>query len=146
MTDPRPRLRFALAALLGLALGLAPAAHAEPAADDPQRPLVVRIHADWCGTCTRLGPVWERLEAAYGKRAQLVVFDVTDRDAVARSREAAERLGLVEFFDDHKSRTGTVAVLGGDRKPVAVFKGETDFDRYAVALGRALGDAKSPKS
>lgn len=138
-----PALTAALAVLL---LGPAALGGHHEAGEATDRPYLVKVHADWCGTCTRLGPVWERLEAAYGKRAQLVVFDVTDRDAVARSREAAERLGLVEFFDDHKSRTGTVAVLGGDRKPVAVFKGETDFDRYAVALGRALGDAKSPKS
>ncbi len=38
------------------AIGAAPAA-------DAAKPWVVKIHADWCPTCVRLMPTWERIEA-----------------------------------------------------------------------------------
>ena len=58
------------------------------------------------------------------------MFDVTDRGAIERSRAEAQRLGLEAFFDAHKSKTGTVAVLNGaTREPVSVMKGETRISR-----------------
>ena len=138
MTRPS-RLLFPLA-LAGLAaVVLAGAAAAGSMAD---RPTVVKVHADWCGTCTRLNPVWSRLQASYGERAELVLLDVTDRDAVARSRETAARLGITEFFDAHKAKTGVIAVLDSSREPVVVWKGETDYQKYADVIDGQLKSGK----
>jgi thiol-disulfide isomerase/thioredoxin len=139
----RPLALLGFLAAASLALPVFPASASEGSASESTRPFIVKIHADWCGTCTRLEPVWERLEAEYGGLARLVVLDVTDRAAHERSRELATRLGLSGFFDAHKSKTGTVAVLDGrSGRPVQVFKGELDFAAYESAL-RELGVERS---
>jgi thiol-disulfide isomerase/thioredoxin len=133
-----PRL-VGLVALAALALG-AGARHAGAqisAADDP-RPFVVKVHASWCGTCAALEPTWKRIEADYGDRARLVVFDVSDRKSVAASRALAEVLGLSAIFEKYKGSTGTIAVLRSDREPVAVLKGEMDLATYKRAIDEAL--------
>ena len=105
---------------------------------DASKPFLVKIHADWCGTCTRLNPTFEALEKNVGGEARIVVFDVTDKKAVAASRAEADRLGLRTFFDQYKSKTGTVGVLRGDtRETVEIMKGVTDVARYEAALDRA---------
>ena len=130
-----------------LALGVASgAALAVPvsAAEDPAAPFVVKIHADWCGTCTRLTPMLDSLESKVGDGARFVVLDVTDKQALARSRAEAERLGIVAFFDRYKSKTGTVGILHGtSREPVSVMKGELDLAVYEEALVEARGESAS---
>ena len=90
-------------------------------AEESGQPLVVAIHADWCGTCTRLN----------------ATFDATDRAAVERSRAKAEELGISAFFDEYKSQTGTVGVLDASGRPIEVLKGETDPAKYLTALQEA---------
>ena len=134
------RLRtLALASILAGGLVAAAASAGEVSADaDASKPFIVKIHADWCGTCTRLNGTWEALEKSVGSEARLVVLDVTDKEALARSRAEADRLGLRSFFDAYKSQTGTVAVLdGATREPVSVMKGELDAGRYEAAVARA---------
>ena len=126
-------LALALAALVSLLL----AGHAL-AGSMTARPAVVKVHADWCGTCTRLNPVWDRIEAAYGDRAEVVLLDVTDKDRVEASRARAESLGLGEFFDAYKSKTGVIAVIDAKGETIAVLKGETDFTRYTTLLDAEL--------
>jgi thiol-disulfide isomerase/thioredoxin len=110
------------------------------AAADASAPFIVKIHADWCGTCTRMDATFDALETALGAQARIVVLDVTDRAAVARSREEAERLGIGEFFESNLSKTGTAAVLdGATREPVMVTKGETDVSVYTAAVVAAQG-------
>lgn len=125
-------------AVLGLLLAGA-AARAEQAA----KPLVVKIHADWCGTCQRLNATFEALEAQLGGEARLVVLDVSDREATARSRAKAEALGIAAFFERYKGQTGTVGVLDASGSPVAVLKGETRTEKYVSAVAQAKGDPTS---
>ena len=108
------------------------------AADDASRPFVVKIHADWCGTCTRLNPVIDALEERVGSAARVVVLDVTDREAIERSAAEADRLRIRTFFEVHKSKTGTVGVLhGATRRPVRILRGEMDVAEYEAALVEA---------
>ena len=126
----------ALIALLGTASGAR--AGEVSAARDAETPFLVKIHADWCGTCTRMEPTWEKIEAREGTQVRVVIFDVTDRASVARSREEADRLGLRAFFDEYRGRTGTAAVLhGATREPLEVWKGELDASVYESALAAA---------
>ncbi len=50
-------LGLAAVALLALGASAARADHHEEVA----KPMVVKIHADWCGTCTKLNTTWEAL-------------------------------------------------------------------------------------
>jgi thiol-disulfide isomerase/thioredoxin len=113
-------------------------------ADDPSRPFVVKIHADWCGTCVSLDPTIEALQESQGTRARIVVLDVTDRETLARASTEADRLRLRAFFDQYKAKTGTVGVLhGATREPVSVFKGELDAAKYEAAIARAASGTAS---
>ncbi len=130
--DPR-YVRLALAALLLLALTGAPRAQAGDAA----QPFIVKVHAEWCGTCTMLEPTWKRIEKEYQGKAQLVVFDVTDKEKVQESKALAEVLGLTPVFNRYKAKTGTIAVLNANKNTVAVMKGEMDFAAYEEAIAKA---------
>jgi hypothetical protein len=49
-------------------------------------------------------------------------------------------LGLGEFFDAHKSKTGTIAVIdAATLEPVALFEGEMDFAEYQAVLAEERG-------
>ena len=138
--------RALLAAAL-LSLVAAPAAIAGEAvsgASDATKPFVVKIHADWCGTCRALEGPLQELQARQGDALRFVLLDVTDGDATAAATAEADRLGIRTFFDEHKGKTGTVGVLSGsDRAVVGVFKGELDPAAYESLLERARSDTSS---
>jgi len=138
------RLACVLAALVafGVATGAAGDHHQISAADDASKPFVVKIHADWCGTCSRLEATLEALRERTGDDVRIVVLDVTDRESLARATAEADRLRIRAFFDAYKSKTGTVGILDGvTRKPVSVLMGETDVAKYEAALAAAEGRA-----
>ena len=92
---------LSLAAVFGLvfATALAQAGDTQvSASEDASRPFVVKIHADWCGTCRRLEGPLESLQDREGANARYVVLDVTDRDVAAASLAEAERLGIRAFY------------------------------------------------
>jgi hypothetical protein len=133
-----------------LAISLAFILSAEPGGAESasetgaKRHYLVKIHADWCVACTRLQPLWKRLGEKCGDSARLVLLDVTDRETTAHSAREAARLGLGEFFDAHKSQTGTIAVIEtATREPVAVFRGEMDFGEYEAVLTNGRGECGS---
>jgi len=125
-------LRIALLAFLALGLAAATAS-----AEEAGKPMIVKIHADWCGTCTKLNPTMDELQTKLGSEAEIVVLDVTDKSAVEKSQARAEELGIVAFFAEYKSKTGTVGVLDASGKEIVVLKGETDADVYVTALAKA---------
>jgi thiol-disulfide isomerase/thioredoxin len=138
------RLAYGLAVLVafGVATGAAGDPHQVSAADDASKPFVVKIHADWCGTCQKLNATLEDLRQRTGDDARIVVLDVTDRESLARATAEADRLRIRTFFDAYKSKTGTVGILDGvTREPVSILKGETDVAKYEAALATAQGRA-----
>jgi thiol-disulfide isomerase/thioredoxin len=102
------------------------------------KPFVVKIHADWCATCRKVDAVWTKLGTEMSDQVSIVEFDVSDRVAFEQSREAAEQLGLADFFREYRSRTGTIAVLDcKSREPVAIMNGEVDLSKYLDAISKA---------
>jgi thiol-disulfide isomerase/thioredoxin len=134
---PIPATLLALGALFALAL----AAGAAQAESEAAKPMIVKIHADWCGTCTRLNSTMAEVKEKIGGDAVIVVLDVTDREAVAASTAKADELGIRAFFDRYKGKTGTVGVIAADGTTVSVMKGELDPDKYVAALAEAKKEA-----
>ncbi len=112
-----------------------------PAEEAVSKPIIAKIHADWCGTCTRLNPTMAALEKRVGSEVTVVTLDVTNKDAVARSAAEADRLGIRKFFDSYKGKTGTVGVIAANGKIVQIYKGELDVDKYLAALEVAEKEA-----
>jgi thiol-disulfide isomerase/thioredoxin len=141
----RRGLAFGLAALVALCFAVVPAGadHHEKSVMKGDKPMIVKIHADWCGTCTRLETTFKELEQQIGSDARIVVLDVTDKAAVARSAAEADRLGIRDFFDSYKSKTGTVGVIDANGKTVSVLKGEMDPSKYVAAVQKANGQGAS---
>ncbi len=123
-----------------LALALLGAPALASAARCTTVPYVVKIHADWCGSCKAVDQVWKTIESDYAARATAVTLDVTDRAAMNASRETATRLGIDEFFSTYRARTGTIGVLDCNTlEPVVILNAERDLDAYLQAIDRAGG-------
>ena len=135
----RKRAARVVVATLAVALQSASIALAETRSGScSEKPYVVMIHADWCGTCRALESTWKQIRAELADEATILQFDVTDRTAFEASRAEAARLGIGEFFDEYRGRTGTIAVLDCEtRKPVSVGGGERDLSTYREAVARA---------
>jgi thiol-disulfide isomerase/thioredoxin len=112
-------------------------------AANPTKPFVVKLHAQWCPICMLTKREWSDIEATYGDRVNLVVFDFTDDDTTDASRAEAERLGLGKYFEEHSGWTGTISIVDGSTREVtASIHGSRDFTDYRVAIDSALQNAR----
>ncbi len=117
------------------ALCLAAPAAADPATANPQ---VVKIHADWCGTCVKLNPTWDALREKHSDSVDFIVLDVTDDATRAAAQSTAEQRGLESVLETYGGRTGTILVLrSSGAEPVAVLKGNTDVAAYDEPIAKA---------
>ncbi len=75
------------------------------------KPVVVRIHADWCPACKATEATYRGIEKHYAGKATFVTFDVTDAKTAAEAATKAEKLGLTKLYDTDKTATSTVAII-----------------------------------
>lgn len=102
------------------------------------KPLVVKIHADWCGSCRATRATWQKVIEDLSDQATMVKFDVTDRASYEAALAEAERLEITDFLREYRRRTGTIAVLDcRTRKPLVVLGGERDYAKYREAIEKA---------
>ena len=146
LTRLNPLRRFAAASVFALltaatvALFWSPNVAGASASRCESKPYVVKIHADWCASCKASKSTWAQVQSDLSTQATLVTLDVTDRVAFQESRLQAERLGISEFFQQYRSKTGTFAVLDcRTRVPVAKLTGERSLARYREAISKASG-------
>ncbi len=101
------------------------------------KPIVAVISAEWCPYCKNVEPVMMKLMKEYGEKLNFVVFDVTNDETSKESMMKAEKLGLGEFFNEHKRKTSAVAVLK-DKKVVYKTFNNTKREDYVKAFDSAL--------
>jgi thiol-disulfide isomerase/thioredoxin len=120
---------------------VAPIAAPEIAA--ARKPIVVKLHAQWCPKCMVTKGVWADVEQEYAGRVHLVVMDFTNEASTEASRREAQRLGLDRFFEQFSGATGIVVVLSARTREVAA---ELEFSHalsdYRAAIDAALAAAK----
>jgi len=146
-------IRKALLVMASLGVGLvvsgylmyvwnpAPRVSTRPAAElvASGRPVVVKLHAQWCPVCMMTKAMWSQVEETYAGRVQLVVLDFTNQATTDASAATADRAGLGGVFADWSGVTGTVLVVDGLTKEVtASIAGSRDFGDYRDAIDAAL--------
>ena len=103
------------------------------------KPVLVRIHADWCPACTATQSTIDALRQAYVGKINFVQFDVTNAKTATDSQAQAQSLGLEKFYSAAKAATSTVAVIDPrDGKVYASFYNDGTIDDYKSVIDVAL--------
>lgn len=72
---------------------------------------VVKVHADWCGSCTALVPILEEVQTGVADQPVLFVqLDVTDSTLTSQSRLLAAALDVEDHFKAN-NQTGLVLLI-----------------------------------
>ncbi len=110
------------------------------------KPVVVRIHADWCPACKATAATYDAVQKKFADRVTFVAFDVTDAKTAAASAERAKELGLGKIFDADKAATSTVAIVNPKTGVVATSlyndNDPADYARAIAAVRAQLGSVK----
>ena len=89
-----------------------PVAVAEAAPTQPEI-IAVKFHADWCGSCKRMGPVFEDLRNKYdGKPVLFVELDLTNGTTRTQAEYLASALGFGDVYAQNNG-TGFILLLDG---------------------------------
>ncbi|HEX3346919.1 MAG TPA: thioredoxin domain-containing protein, partial [Acetobacteraceae bacterium] len=103
------------------------------------KPVVVRIHADWCPACKATQSTIDDLKQAYAGKINFVQFDVTNGKTAAAAQVEAQSLGLEQFYNASKAATSTVAVIDPqDGKIYATLYNDGNIADYKLAIDNAL--------
>jgi putative thioredoxin len=79
-----------------------------------QQPILLDIWAPWCGPCRTLGPILEKVEAAYGGRFKLAKLNSDDQPEIAGQLSQAFGVRSIPFcvlFDKGQPIDGFVGAL-----------------------------------
>ncbi|MEM9557824.1 MAG: thioredoxin domain-containing protein [Acidobacteriota bacterium] len=113
---------------------LMPVAAAGAAPAEPEI-MAVKFHADWCGSCKRMGPVFEDLRNKYdGKPVLFVELDLTNGTTRTQAEFLASALGFGDVYAQNQG-TGFILLLDGDsRKQLAKLTSDQDIK----AMGKQI--------
>ncbi|MEM1182291.1 MAG: thioredoxin domain-containing protein [Acidobacteriota bacterium] len=132
-------MKFFATATLVLAL-LLPAAfvHASTAPAAPEV-LAVKFHADWCGSCKRMGPVFEDLRNKYdGKSVLFVELDLTNGTTKAQAEFMASALGFGDVYAQNQG-TGFILLLDGtSRQKLAKLTADQNIKAMGAEIVKQL--------
>lgn len=88
------------------------ASHAAQAPIETTQLLVVKFHADWCGSCVQLDEPLGTLQAEFGGQAvDFVRLDLTSDTTRVAAASRAERLGLQAVYGEHGKKTGFALLI-----------------------------------
>jgi len=143
MWKPQP-----LQTLLALTAALAVASSAEAAdsaaASSPESPrlVAIKLHADWCGSCRKMGSVFEDLGTVMEDSPVLFVrLDLTDGASRSQAAYLMEMMGLGGVWRRYDSgkKTGLIAVVDTDtKKTVAALNADQNLKQMKAVLQETL--------
>ena len=133
MMKKLPLLTAALLLLTTLAL---PAGATAPAKPDL---LAVKFHADWCGSCKKMGTVFEDLRNKYdGQSVLFVTLDLTNGTTRVQAEYLAAALGFGDVYAQNAG-TGFILLLDGNsRQQVAKLTADQDIKAMGAELVKQL--------
>lgn len=133
LTNPAKWLAAALLFALLMPVAAIDAAPAEPEI------LAVKFHADWCGSCKRMGPVFEDLRNKYdGKPILFVELDLTNGTTRSQAEYLASALGFGDVYAQNQG-TGFILLLDGkSRKQLAKLTSDQDIKAMGAKIVEQL--------
>ena len=105
------------------------------------KPLIVRVHADWCGECQTSMPDFLTFTKAYRGKINVIDIDVTDGKTAAVARARADRAGLAPYYERTKAAPLTVAFINPNSNEVyAALRGNVTL-RQLVSAEKAVEES-----
>lgn len=106
--------------------------------------IAVRIHADWCGACKKLTPVYSQLKERTNDQPVLfVTLDMTDDATRQQAEYLAGVLGLDRLWFKQARKTGSVVLLDGKRKRVvSTIEAPHDLKSMEAAVRKAIASSR----
>ena len=105
----------------------------------PAKIIAIKFHADWCGYCKAMGPVFEELQAKFDMEPVLYVeFDQTRDFGRGQSAYLAGALGLEKVWKEHGGKTGFVLLI--DARTMEVVE-RLNHEQNLKQMGAALKEA-----
>lgn len=103
------------------------------------KPVVVDIYASWCAACQNIAPTLSQLKQQYEGKVHFIVLDVSDQAKANQAEAKAKELGLGEFFAQHKSQTGMVAIIDpGTGNILAQHRNNPKLEDYTSVINTAI--------
>ncbi len=101
--------------------------------------IAVKFHADWCGYCKAMGPVFEELQAKFDLQPALyVTFDQTREFDRKQSQYLANAMGLNQVWAKHGGSTGFILLIDANTKEVVE---KLSHEKNLKEMGAALQEA-----
>ena len=97
-----------------------------------KQPILLKIHADWCGPCKRMMPTFEKVATKFSKKvksAKLMMKSFLDSDPVIAflKKEYNVSINCVPTF-----------LLIKNNKVIQIFEGSMSFDAFTAKLTKTL--------
>lgn len=131
-----------LVAMAGLAIAQSPrttSTQRQAASAEGPKVIAIKFHADWCGYCKAMGPVFEEMQAKYDQQPVLYVrLDQTREAGRRQAQYMARALGMGDIWAEYGGKTGFVLLVDGTTGEVIE---KLTHDQSLKAMGASLREA-----
>ena len=101
---------------------------------------VLKFHADWCGKCKSLNPVYNAMVKEFDEKpVGFVILNVTNKEKREATAKKMKELGLEDIWSKNEGRNGFLMVVDAQTKAsVKVLKAGTTNKQASEAISNAL--------
>lgn len=97
--------------------------------------LAVKFHADWCGSCKKLTPLFKDLENKFdGKNVLFVNLDFTNQTRKNRSLLLASGLNIGHIVEKNKGTGFVLLIDGKDKKILQKLTKKDAFKKMSASI------------
>lgn len=95
----------------------------------------IHIHGDWCNTCKTVDPVIHEAAAVLkdNKHVEVIIFNETNPESVAKSGKLAHQKGLDEIFEFERHTGEMLFVDKANNEILTKFYGVNNVEQYVQA-------------
>lgn len=102
--------------------------------------IAVKFHADWCGSCKAMGPVFEEMQDKYDQQPVLYVrLDLTREAGRRQAQYMVHALGMGDnIWSEYGRKTGFILLVNAETREVIK---KLTPDQNLKAMGASLQEA-----